>query len=49
MHAAYLSIRPEMIEMKDVIVLSCLLAEHKLQVMTAQGTRVMDIMTVGAW
>lgn len=32
MDAAYLAIKPEMAEARDMIVLSCLLAEHKLRV-----------------
>lgn len=33
LHAAHLAIKPEMVQVRDVIVLSCLLAEHKLRVL----------------
>jgi len=47
MYAAYLAIKPEMIRMQDMIVLSCLLAEHKLRVMVAEeGNSVFDTMVI---
>ena len=36
MHGAYLAINPEMEEMRDTIVLTCLLAEQKLRAATAE-------------
>ncbi|KAF8134501.1 hypothetical protein EV363DRAFT_1430055 [Boletus edulis] len=48
MYAAYLTIKPEIIGMQDVIVLSCLLAEHKLRFIVAEdGNSVFDTMIVG--
>ncbi|KAF8557647.1 hypothetical protein OG21DRAFT_1520355 [Imleria badia] len=37
MHAAYLAIKPEVVEMTDMIVLSCLLVGQKLRVMHIAG------------
>lgn len=48
--ATYLVIKPDMAEMRDMIVLSCLLAEHKRRVLIAEqslGKTILDVMVVG--
>lgn len=44
MRPAHLTIKPEMDEMKDVIVLSCVLVEHKLRMASEMHAEPVGIM-----
>lgn len=46
MRSPFLAIKPEISEIKDMIVLSCMLAEHKLRIISAmQAKNAMCMMT----